>query len=99
MSTINLEDIVSLSKQSVWCDVSGEIAILHVSSGVYFGLEGAGGAIWQLLLEPRTVSQVIDSLTASFEVDKSVCEQLTLSFLKELASNELIVVEPHVAVA
>ncbi len=99
MSTINREDTNSLSKQSVWCDVSGEVAILHVSSGVYFGVEGAGGAIWQFLQEPRTVSQIIGHLMNCFEVTNDDCEQTTLAFLEELAANGLIVVQTHVAMA
>jgi hypothetical protein len=100
MATIDRAGTISLSKQSVWCDVGGEIAILHLTSGTYFGLEGAGCAIWQVLQEgPRTVTQIIDHLLASFEVGNEVCEQLTLAFLEELAANELIVVHANVAVA
>jgi hypothetical protein len=99
MPTINCEDTVSLSKQSVWCDLNGEVAILQISSGVYFGLEGAGGCIWQFLQEPRTVSQIIDHLVLSFEVSKDVCEQLTLAFLEELVANQLILVQTHAGFA
>jgi hypothetical protein len=98
MSTLRAEDTISLSKQSVWCDLNGEVAILHVSSGVYFGLEGAGVSIWQFLQEPRTVSQIIDHLLASFDVTEDVCERLTLNFLGELAAKDLILVQAHVAV-
>jgi hypothetical protein len=98
MPAIHPEDTVSLSKQSVWSDLNGEIAILHLSSGVYFGLEGAGCAIWKFIQEPRTVAQIIDHLLASFDVHKDVCEQLTLSFLDELAGQQLILVQSHVGV-
>jgi hypothetical protein len=93
-------DIISLSKQSVWCDVNGEIAILHMSSGVYFGLKGTGCAIWRYLQEePKTVSQIIDYLLASFEVSRDPCKQLTQAFLEELAAKELIIVQTHVTLA
>ena len=98
MPTISSADTVGLSKQSVWCDLNGEVAVLQVSSGLYFGLQGAAVSIWEFLQQPRTVSQVIDHLMVTFEVEQGVCERLTFAFLEELAAKELIVVETHVAV-
>src|ERR1700722_20197554 len=99
MSALHLDDTVCPSKQAVWCDLNGEIAILHLSSGVYFGLEGAGCAIWKFLQEPHTVGETIDHLLATFDVSRDVCEQLTLSFLEQLAEPGLILVKSHAGVA
>jgi len=99
MSALHPEDTICLSKQAVWSDLNGEIAILHLTSGVYFGLEGAGCAIWKFLQEPRTVGQIIEHLLATFDVPRDVCEQLTLSFLEQLAEPGLILVQTHAGVA
>ncbi len=98
MSALHPEDTISLSKQAVWSDLNGEIAVLHLSAGVYFGIEGAGCEIWKFLQEPHTVSQIIDHLLATFEVSREVCEELTLSFLEQLAEPGLILVQTHVGV-
>lgn len=95
MLAIQSNDTILVSKQSVWCELDGDIAILHLSSGVYFGLEGAGGEIWAFLQEPRSVGEIIDHLTDHFDVERRECEQMTLAFLEDLATKELIVVQAH----
>ena len=98
MSALHPEDTVCLSTQAVWSDLNGEIAVLHLSAGVYFGIEGAGCEIWKFLQEPHTVRQIIDHLLASYEVSEDVCEKLTYSFLEQLAEPGLILVQTHAGV-
>jgi len=99
MQTIQLGDVIGRSKDSVWCDVNGDVAVLHVASGVYFGVEGAGVAIWKLIEQPGTVLQVVDHLMNSFNISRQECEQQTLAFLQELLDKELILIHSDVRVA
>jgi hypothetical protein len=98
MAALNPEDTICLSKQAVWSDLNGEIAVLHLSAGVYFGIEGVGCEIWKFLQEPRTVAQIVSHLLATYEVSKDVCEEHTLSFLEQLAGPGLILVQTHAEV-
>ena len=98
MLLIHPNDTILVSKQSVWCDLDGDIAILHLASGVYFGLEGAGGEIWNFLQEPRSVGEIVDHLMEKFDVQRHECEQMTFAFLEDLATKELIVVQAHAGV-
>ena len=97
LQTIHLDDTVSISKQSVWCDLLAEVVVLHVESGVYFGFERVGYATWHFLQEPRTAGEVVTHLMSRYDVPKEVCENQTLSFLQDLATHSLIVVEKHAA--
>jgi hypothetical protein len=71
---------VVATKRHVACTVAGEVVILHLDDGVYYGLNEVGTRVWQLLEHPRNVDQIVDVITDEFEVERSQC----LSDVKEL---------------
>ncbi len=89
---LDLEDTVVTSTDAIWCDLKGEVVVLHLSSGVYFGLEGVGPEMWQFMQTPRTLNQVVDHLTSQYDVPADVCRSRTLAFVQELAQRDLVVV-------
>ena len=93
--TIQPEANVKLSGGAVSCDLTDDVMILDLSSGVYFGLEGVGSAVWRYIQEPRTVGQIIDHLLSEYDVTREACESQTFPFLQDLALRGLIVVEGH----
>lgn len=42
---------VEINDGVTWRDLAGDVVILNVETGVYFGLDGAGGQIWRELVE------------------------------------------------
>jgi hypothetical protein len=94
---IQLDDRLSISHHSVWCDLVAEVVILHVDSGVYFGFDSVGSAIWHFLGDPRTPSEIVAYLMQRYDVGQATCEIQTLQFLEDLTRHGLILVEQHVA--
>jgi hypothetical protein len=94
-SRVALEDTVVTSKDALWADLQGEAVVLHMSSGVYFGLEGAGLDVWKFIQAPRTLSQILDHLTSLFEVPPRICQDSTLAFLAKLAEHDLVLIDKH----
>lgn len=92
---IQVPDTIAVSKESVWCDLNGEVVVLHISSGVYFGLDGVGCEIWEFLQKPSTVSQLVDHLTSTYDVPRDICERQVLSFLDKMADAELVIVNAN----
>jgi len=91
-----LEDTVVTSQDAIWCDLNGGAVVLHVGSGIYFGLEGAvSQRIWQFIQTPHKLSQVIDQLTSEFEIDPGACAERATEFIDELAQYRLIVRTRH----
>lgn len=78
------------AKQQVSCDLAGQAAILNLHSGLYYGLEGVGARIWDLIQEPRTVRQLRDLLTEEYDVEPERCERDLLSLLSRLEAAGLI---------
>jgi len=84
---------VVVAEGQVSCDLAGEAAILDVKSGIYFGLNAVGARIWQMIQEPRTVSEVCKTLVEEYEVEPERCEHDLLTLLQELVTNGLIEVK------
>lgn len=81
----------------VFCDLGGEMALLHLQRGIYYGLNGMGARIWHLLGAGRTVSEVRDALMQEFEVDAARCEGDLLLILQQMADADLVKIQERVA--
>ena len=81
------------AKDQVSSDLGGEVAILDLKAGVYYGLDAVGARIWSLIQEPRTVNEIRDILLEEYEVEPERCERDLLVLLQRLADEGLIEVE------
>lgn len=78
------------SKNQISCELEGEAAILNLKEGFYYGLDEVGSKVWQMLAEPRRVSEIRDELLDLFEVDTDKCGADLIRLLDELNSRGLI---------
>lgn len=49
---LDLSSRVVAGRAQVSCDLGGEAAILHLTTGTYYGLDPVGARIWTLLEQP-----------------------------------------------
>jgi Coenzyme PQQ synthesis protein D (PqqD) len=89
-SSISKNSIVVASPDQVSSDLSGESVILNLKSGTYFGLNEVGSSIWQFIQEPRTVSDVCESILAEYDVDAQTCETEVQALLVDLLAARLV---------
>jgi hypothetical protein len=71
-------------------DMDGETVMMDVESGIYFGLSGVGGRIWELLEDPRSAEDLTRAIMAEFDVDPETCRTDVQSFLDSLLENGLV---------
>ena len=81
------------AKDQVSSDLGGEVAILDLKAGVYYGLDAVGARIWSLIQKPRTVNEIRDILLEEYEVEPERCERDLLALLQRLADEGIIEVE------
>lgn len=87
---IVLETRVKYSDGQMAADLGGELAILNLKTGIYFGLDEVGARIWSLVNEKRTVREIRDVIMDEYAVDGPRCESDLVRLLTELARHELI---------
>ena len=85
--------IIVASEAPVSAELAGEAVILNPDSGMYYGLNEVGARIWELIQEPKTVSQIRDAIVAEYEVEPERCESDILGLLQDLAAKELVEVK------
>ena len=77
--------------------LEGEVVILNLKDGVYYGLNSIGGRIWDLIQEPRTASEIKDILLQEYDVEEERCTQELLALLQDLVSHGLVEIKNKLA--
>jgi hypothetical protein len=88
--TITLDSTVRASADQISANLEADTAILHFTSGTYFGLDEVGGFIWNKLQEPVRVVRLRDEVVSEFDVDEPTAENDLLQFLGDLAGKGLV---------
>lgn len=90
--TLQIQDTtrIKTSGQGVFSDLGEESVIMHVTEGVYYGLNKVSASIWKNIQEPIPFSDLIDLLLEQYEVERSACEEDTRSLLLQLHQKDLV---------
>ncbi|MGB7057042.1 MAG: PqqD family protein [Geitlerinemataceae cyanobacterium] len=87
---LNLNSQIQAADDQVSSSVAGEAVILNLKTGTYHSLNPVGARIWQLIQEPKTVREILDTLCTEYDVDLNVCEQDLQELLTKLEVAQLI---------
>jgi hypothetical protein len=81
---------IVVSKEQISRHLGDEAAILNLKKGLYCGLNEVGACVWSQIQEPRSIQDILDILLNEYDVEPERCEREILSFLQQLADNDLI---------
>ena len=73
----------------------GELVILRLSDGAYFGVNTVGGRILDLIQEPMAVRDLHGRLLAEYAVEAGRCRAEVLALLQQMAACDLIELRNH----
>ena len=88
--TISIETRVAQSPELVGSSVGGQVALLSIHNGAYYGLDPVGSRIWELLARPQPVAELCDQILAEYQVGRPECEKQILLFLQKLSEVDLL---------
>lgn len=90
---IRPETKIAVTKEQVSCELGGEAVILQTGDGVYYGLNDVGNFAWQLIQKsPKTFGEIVQAVTAEFDVKPDVCEEDLARLFKEMATAKLLTI-------
>jgi len=79
----------------IWREVDGEVVLLNVVTGQYFGLDAVGSQVWILLQSAGAKGSNLNSLctaiTGQFEVDSATAERDLTVLIDDLLAQQLLV--------
>jgi hypothetical protein len=91
------DSTVVASDRQLSTTLAGEVIILGLDESMYYGLNGAGARIWELLQSPRTVADIVSTITAEFDADRERVASDLEALLSDLLSKRLIAITPSPA--
>jgi hypothetical protein len=89
---IELSNSVKRTPEMVFSKLDGEVVMMSVENGEYYGLNEIGSAIWERISEEIKVEDLVRQLMEEYDVERSECEKDTFEFLEEMATKKLVVV-------
>jgi hypothetical protein len=90
---LKLDCIVQRDPNVIAAEADQDLVMVSIANGAYYGVSDVARDIWVAIEHPKRISDLIDDLTASYNIDRSSCEEQTLSFLEDLLTERLLQVK------
>ena len=88
--TLTMNSVIQRSPEIVHSDMDGEIVMMSIEQGEYYGIDAIGSEIWSMLEEARTIQDICAALCERYDVDESVCQQDVIRFLEQMVERKII---------
>ena len=92
-NAVSESSTVGAVKHQVSSDLGGEVAILDLGAGMYYGLDEVGARVWELVQEPRRVAEIQAVILYEYEVDPATGKRDVLALLQQLTDKGLVEVK------
>lgn len=71
-------------------DMDGDIVMMSIERGEYYGIGGVGSRVWELLAQPTSINQITQIICAEYEVEEATCQADMQKFVEQLLQNGLV---------
>lgn len=88
------DSVIASNSAQLSTDLGGEFIILSLVDEVYYGLDGVGARIWELIQEPRTVAFLSQTICDEYDVEADRCANDIETLLTDLSERGLIEISP-----
>jgi hypothetical protein len=89
-SPISLATRVRRNPDLVATEMDGDLVMLHVERGQYFGVGQVGRRIWEMLDALHDVAALCADVEARFDVDAARCNADLLEFVADLLDKDVL---------
>jgi hypothetical protein len=85
-----LESTVRISDDVIFNDLQGEVVLLNLKTGVYFGLDPVGSRAWQLMQDHGRLGPVRDAMLQEYAVSAARLREDLLDLVTRLVESGLV---------
>jgi hypothetical protein len=86
-----LERRFRAADSAIFRELDGEAIILHLDTGIYFGLDVIGVRIWQGLARRESVDTIVAAIIGEFDVDEPRARGDVERLIDQLVAKGLVV--------
>jgi hypothetical protein len=90
MADIVDSTIISRSPSVLTAEVDGEVVMMSIEQGQYFGLDDIGSDIWKRIEPPCSFAALIDGLTIDYDADRATILADVHSLLLRMAGQDVV---------
>jgi hypothetical protein len=92
--TITPSSVVVWSDGPLAADIDGEVVLMSVADGLYFGLDTIGSDVWRRLAQPVRLADICADLTARYDAEPGLIERDVLELIAKLHARQLVEIRP-----
>ena len=96
LSMIKSDAIICRNDNIPTIELDGDVAMMNIEKGKYYGLNSVASRVWELLEESQIFSELIELLLKEYDVDKTTCVQDVSELLDSLNEAGLITISEGV---
>jgi hypothetical protein len=90
ISPVTDATIISRSPNVLTAEVDGEILMMSIERGGYFGLNNVGSDIWRRLDPPCSFAELLDKLAAEYQATKATIAEDVRAWLARMAAEDIV---------
>ena len=81
---------VAVEEEVLFQELEGEMVLLDLKSGFYYGFDGVGARMWQLLSDSSDVETAVHALRAEYDVDEESLRTDLAMLISKLVDAKLL---------
>lgn len=93
MDSITLATQIRRADEVVEAEIDGQVVMMSIEQGDYYGLDETGSRIWALLQDAMDVKTLCHKLMAEYEVEESQCLDDVRLFLADMAKHNIVTLQ------
>jgi hypothetical protein len=87
---LNLNCVVQRDPDVIAAEADQDLVMVSIANGLYYGVSDVAREIWEAIERPKKISDLIDDLVGTYNIDQTTCKEETLSFLEDLRAEGLL---------
>jgi len=87
---LNLSCVVQRDPDVIAAEADQDLVMVSIANGLYYGVSDVAREIWEAIESPKKISDLIDDLVGTYDIDPTTCKEETLSFLEDLRTEGLL---------
>jgi hypothetical protein len=82
--------VISRSPSVLTAEVDGEIVMMSIEHGRYYGLDDIGSDIWRRIEPPCSFAELIDRLAADYDAERTTIAADVQALLGRMAAQDVV---------
>jgi hypothetical protein len=82
--------LISRSPSVLAAEVDGEIVMMSIEQGRYFGLDDIGSDIWKRIEQPCSFAALVDGLVADYDAERGTIAADVTALLARMAEQDVV---------